>query len=103
MHIYEASIILKVYVSPVIWYFVYSSMQDDTYDLLHKRTKKLYKLLLDDTIIFLHTYRYLMLFLRLQIVDSETMLIDMSCTLLHMSFLFYDQETTSNIYTYARK
>jgi hypothetical protein len=34
-----------------------------------------------------------MLFLRLQILDSETMLIDMSCTLLHMSFLFYDQET----------
>ena len=35
----------------------------------------------------------MLLFLRLQILDSETMQIDMSCTLLHMSSLFYNKET----------
>jgi hypothetical protein len=33
-----------------------------------------------------------MLFFTLQILENETMLIDMSCTLLHMSF-FYNKET----------
>ena len=36
-----------------------------------------------------------MLFLRLQILDSETILINMSCTLLHMSSLFFVKETLS--------
>ena len=45
---------LLVYVFPVSCYLVYICTQDDKYDLLYKRTKKLYKLLLDDTIIFLH-------------------------------------------------
>ena len=33
------------------------------------------------------------MFLRLQILDSETMLIDMICTLLCMSSLYYNKET----------
>ena len=42
VHIYEGSITLIVYVSPVIWYFVYSSMQYDRYYVLHTRTKIVY-------------------------------------------------------------
>ena len=37
-------------------------------------------------------YKYLSLFLRLQILDSNSMLIEMCSTLLHMSFLFYTIE-----------
>jgi hypothetical protein len=35
----------------------------------------------------------LLLFLRLQTSETKTILIDMSCTLLHMSSLFYVKET----------
>ena len=49
--------------------------------------------LLDGTYILLHTYRYLLLFLRLQVLDNESMLIDMSFSVLHMSFLYYGVET----------
>ena len=39
VHIYQASIILIVYVFPVSWYWVCSCMQDGRYDLLHTRAK----------------------------------------------------------------
>ena len=37
--------------------------------------------------------KYLLLFVRIDILDSETMLIDMSFLVLHMNFLYYNKET----------
>ena len=51
VHIFQGSVLLIVYVSPVIWYFIYSSMQYDRYYLLHTRAKIVYNFVFDCTII----------------------------------------------------
>ena len=76
--IHISSIALLVFVFPVSCYSVYDCTQDGKYDLLHTKKNVLTVQLIDGTYILLHTYRYLLLFLRLQVLDSESMLIDMS-------------------------
>ena len=95
VHIYQASITLLFYVFPVSWYWVCSCTQGGTYDLLHTGTKILY------SILFYHSYicsirkNILFLFLRLQISDSETMLIDMNfCTLAYELFILCQRNTS---------
>ena len=51
--------------------------------------------MIDCTIILLHMKWYLLLYLRLQILNVETILIDMSFTVLHMSFSNDRTETLS--------